>query len=48
MKIKNIFTEVDYWDENNKTMFRWYKKGIWKKILRKRFIRKQFKNINKE
>lgn len=48
MKIKNIFTEIPYWDDGNKNEYPWYKKGKWKKILRKRFIKKQFKNITKD
>jgi len=44
MKIKNIYTEVSYWDEFNKNNFPWFKKGKMKRMLRKRFIKNQIKN----
>ena len=46
MKFKNIFTEIPYWDECNKNKFQWFKKGKMKRILRKRNIKKQLKNLN--
>lgn len=47
MKIKNVETEVAYWDDGNKNMLEWFRKGAWKRILRKRFIKKQLKDIDK-
>lgn len=49
MKIKNARTEqyADYWDEGQKPskLFRWYKKGAWKRIFRKKFIKSQLKHL---
>ncbi len=39
-------TEVSYWDECNPNMRRWYMKGKWKCILRKRYINKRLKDID--
>lgn len=47
MRIRNVETKVPYWDDGNKTMFEWFRKGDWKRILRKRFIKNQLKNIDK-
>jgi hypothetical protein len=47
MKFKNIKSEIPYWDEGNKNDFPWFKKGKWKRILRKRNIKKQIKNYGK-
>lgn len=46
-KLPNPKTEVDYWDEMNKTMFPWFKKGRMKRLLRKRFLNKQIRSIDK-
>jgi len=48
MKIKRVANEPSYWDEGNKTLFRWYKKGAWKRIFRKRWLRKTIKSTEKE
>lgn len=40
-KIKNCNCELKYWDENNKNLYPWYKKGKTKKVLRKKWIKKQ-------
>lgn len=37
-------TDIAYWDEGNRKMFPWYKKGFWKKHFRKKFYRKLWKN----
>jgi hypothetical protein len=44
MKIRNAANVPSYWDEGNRTKFRWYRKGKWKKILRNRWIKKILKN----
>jgi hypothetical protein len=44
-KIHNADTEIPFWDECNKNLFPWYKKGKWKRIMRKRWIKKQIKGI---
>lgn len=36
-------TEVAYWDEHNKHLFPWYKKGIFKRLYRKKFYKNFFK-----
>jgi hypothetical protein len=41
-------TEVAYWDEHNKNMFPWYKKGRCKKLYRKRFYKRLFKALDNE
>lgn len=48
MKLHNVICEVPYWDECNKNLIPWYKKGYWKKVLRKRYIKQQFKFLSKE
>lgn len=45
-KLHNVDGELSYWDECNKNNYPWYKKGKWKRTLRKRFLRKQFKNLD--
>ena len=40
-KIRNLDTEIPYWDEDNKNKYPWYKKGKWKRIFRKRWIKNQ-------
>jgi hypothetical protein len=46
MKIPNVHNNPPYWDipRKNKPPFPWYKKGKWKKILRKQWIRKRLKD----
>lgn len=44
MKLGKPQTEVPYWDEGNKTKYKWFQKGKWKKILRKRWFRKALRN----
>lgn len=44
MRLGKPKTEVAYWDECNKNRVRWYKKGKMKRILRKRWLNKIFKN----
>lgn len=46
MKIGRPCTEVSYWDECNKNLYPWYKKGKCKKILRKRWIKKKTKHLD--
>ena len=43
MKTGNPKTEVSYWDEGNKNNVKWFQKGKWKRILRKRFYKRLFK-----
>ena len=43
MQIKNPKVAVPYWDEGNWNLYPWYKKGKWKKLLRKRWLRKNLK-----
>lgn len=46
MKVKNPRTEVPYWEEGQKPpYFHWYRKGYWKKYLRKKWIKNQIKNM---
>lgn len=45
MKLRNPKTSVPYWDDCNKNLYPWFRKGSFKKILRKRFIRRQIKAI---
>lgn len=45
--IKNPKDVPTYWDEFNKNLFPWYKKGKMKRIGRKRWIAKQLKDIDK-
>lgn len=47
MKLSNPKTEVPYWDDGNKNMFEWFKKGKWKRILRKKWIKNILKDIDK-
>lgn len=51
MNIKNPKTEVPYWDDGQSTkgngnLYRWYQKGFWKRLGRKRFIKKRLKEID--
>jgi len=42
MKIRNTCFVIPYWDDGLRPPYRhWYKKGIWKKLLRNKFIRKR-------
>lgn len=45
MKVRNVKSEVPYWDECNKNNYPWYKKGFYKKSYRKKFIKEQLKQI---
>jgi len=45
MKIRNVSVEPRYWDEGNKNKFKWFKKGFWKKYLKKKFIREMVKSM---
>lgn len=47
-KIPNPKTELPYWDEGNRNKYEWFKKGWWKRQLRKKFLKKFFKNVDKE
>jgi hypothetical protein len=41
-------TDPPYWDEGQRgpNYNYWFKKGFWKKYLRKKFYKKYFKNDN--
>lgn len=40
--------EPSYWEEGQrKPYFHWYRKGFWKRILRKRWIKARFRDANK-
>jgi len=30
---------LNYWDEGNKNLYKWYKKGFWKKYYKKKFLK---------
>lgn len=49
-KIKNPRTEqyARFWDDGNWNMIEWFKKGEWKKILRKKSIKSQLKDLDNE
>lgn len=39
MKVPNVRSEIPYWDDGSKNGYRWYKKGWWKRYLRKKHIK---------
>lgn len=45
MNVPSVKYEVSYWDEGNKNMFPWYKKGFWKRHGRKKFIKEFLKHV---
>lgn len=48
MKIKKPAFIPPYWDEGNWNNVKWYRKGKWKRIFRKKWIREQIKNQETE
>lgn len=37
-------TDIPYWEEGNKNLFPWFRKGWWKRNGRKKYLREQAKN----
>jgi len=44
--MRNVANEPNYWDEGNKNNYPWYKKGYWKRFLRKKWIRERLKDLD--
>lgn len=46
MKVKNPKFEPPYWDDgqHNPPYFHWYRKGFWKRYLRKKWFKNILKN----
>lgn len=40
--------EIDYWEEGQKNEYRWYKKGIYKRLTRKKQIRAAARQAKKD
>lgn len=45
MKIPNVHNIPSYWDEGNRNLVKWYKKNGWKRILRKKWIKDNLKEV---
>lgn len=45
----NVKGDIPYWDEGQRgQLYPWYKKGFWKRYLRKRFYKRMSKSDEKE
>lgn len=36
-------SDIPYWDDGNRNMYPWFRKGFWKRLYKKRYIRNRLK-----